>query len=143
MPICEVHLGWNRASNGKVDINIRLCGDIFEVDGSIVLVLWLAKVESELVVDGKVIETTLLDRVTKIVVLCVAFFTMVSGYTFCCAEAVSAPVVTQSALAVTLALATLATIYRMAKESLAAPLAMVALCVVFTRLLANTRGGAD
>ena len=75
------YLCWNRASNGKVDINIRLCGDIFEVDGSIVLVLWLAKVESELVVDGQVIETALLDRVTKIMVLCVAFFTMVSGYT--------------------------------------------------------------
>ena len=44
------------------------------------LVLGLAEVEGELVVNGKVIEAALLDRVTKIVVLGITLLTMVSSY---------------------------------------------------------------
>ena len=74
-------LSWHRACNGEVHIHIWLGGDILEVDGGVVLVLRLAEVEGELVVDGKVVETALLDRVTKIVVLCVTLLTVVSSYT--------------------------------------------------------------
>jgi len=107
-----------------------------------VLVLRLAEVEGELVVDGKVVETALLDRVTKIVVLCVTLLTVVSSYTFGCAEAVATPVITESALTIALTLAALPTINRVTKEPLTAPLAMLPLGVVLTGLLAHTGGGA-
>ena len=63
--------------------------------------------------------------------------------TFSSTEAVPTPMVTQGALPIALALATLPTIDRVAEEPLATPLAVVTLGVVLTRLLAHTRGGAD
>ena len=38
MSISEVHLGIDGAGDREVDINIRLGGDVLEVDGSVVLV---------------------------------------------------------------------------------------------------------
>lgn len=142
MTICQIHLSWHRACNGEVHIHIWLGGDILEVDGGVVLVLRLAEVEGELVVDGKVVETALLDRVTKIVVLCVTLLTVVSSYTFSCAEAVATPVITESALTIALALAALPTINRVTKEPLTTPLAVLPLGVVLTGLLTHPGGGA-
>ena len=56
MSISEVHLGIDGAGDREVDINIRLGGDILEVDGSVVLVFGFRQIESELVIDGKIIE---------------------------------------------------------------------------------------
>jgi hypothetical protein len=41
VPICQVHLGIDRAGYGEVDIDIWLGWDILEVDGSVVFVLRL------------------------------------------------------------------------------------------------------
>jgi len=108
-----------------------------------VFVLGFAEVECELVVDSEVVETTLLDGVSKVVILGITLFTVVPSYTFSGAVAVPTSVVTESTLLVTLTLAALTPIYRVSKKSLTAPLAMITLCVVFTRLLADTWGGTD
>jgi hypothetical protein len=139
MPICQIHLCWYGAGDGEVDINIGFGGDILEVDGCVVLVLGLAEVESELIVDGEVVEAALLDRVSKIMVLSVALLAMVSGDAFSGAVAVPTPVITESALTIALALAALPPVDRVAEEPLAAPLTVLALSVVLTRLLAHTR----
>lgn len=106
-------------------------------------VLGFAEVECELIVDSEVVETALFDGVSKVVILGVTLFTVVPSYTFSGAIAVPTSVVTKSSLLITLTFAALTPIDRVSKKSLTAPLAMVTLCVVFTRLLADTWGGAD
>lgn len=140
--ICQIHLSWHRAGDGEVHIHIWLGGNILEVDCGVVLVLWLAEVEGELVVDGKIVEAALFDGVTKIVVLGVTLLAVVSSYSFSSAEAVATPVITQRALPIALTLAALPTIDRVPKEPLTAPLAVLTLGVVLTGLLAHPGGRA-
>jgi len=139
MPICQIHLCWNGAGDGEVDINVGFGGDILKIDGCVMLVLWLTEVESELIVDGEIVEATLLDRISKVMVLSVTLLTMISSDAFSGAVAVSTPVITESALSIALALAALPTVDRVAEEPLTAPLAVLTLCVVLTRLLTDTR----
>ena len=53
------------------------------------LVFGFRQIESELVIDGKIIEAAGVDRISKIMVLSVALFTMVPSYTLGRAEAVA------------------------------------------------------
>ena len=90
--ICQVHLGIDGAGYGEININIRLGRDILEVDGSVMFVLRLWKVERELVVDGEIVEATGVDGVAEVVVLGVALLTVVPGDALGCAETVAGPV---------------------------------------------------
>ena len=101
--ICEVHLGWDRAADLEVHIHVRLGGNVLEVDGGVVLVLGLAQVEGELVVDGEVVVAALVHGVAEVVVLGVALLAVVPRHPLRGAEAVPGAVVTQRALPVTLA----------------------------------------
>ena len=117
--ICEVHLekkdvrtvtrprhsfylGWDRAADLEVHIHVRLGGNVLEVDGGVVLVLGLAQVEGELVVDGEVVVAALVHGVAEVVVLGVALLAVVPRHPLGGAEAVPGAVVTQRALPVTL-----------------------------------------
>jgi len=130
--ISEVHLGIDGAGDREVNINIRLGGDILEVDGSVVLVFGFRQIESELVIDGKIIEAAGVDWISKIMVLSVALFTMVPSYTLGRAEAVARPVVAGGALTVALTGLALAPVDRVAEEALSTLLAVVASGVVET-----------
>jgi len=130
--ISEVHLGIDGAGDREVNINIRLGGDILEVDGSVVLVFGFRQIESELVIDGKIIEAAGVDWISKIMVLSVALFTMVPSYTLGRAEAVARPVVAGGALTVAFTGLALAPVDRVAEETLSTLLAVVASCVVET-----------
>ena len=132
MSISEVHLGIDGAGDREVDINIRLGGDVLEVDGSVVLVFRFRQIESELVVDGKIIEAAGVDWISEIMVLSVALFTMVPSYTLGRAKAVARPVVAGGALTVALTGLALAPVDRVAEEALSTLLAVVASGVVET-----------
>jgi len=143
MSICQVHFSRHGTGYGEVYIYVWLGRDILEVNGGVVLVLGLAEVECELVVNSQIIKTTLLDWVSKIMILSVTFLAVVPSDSFSSTETVPTPVVTQSSLSIALTLVTVPSIDRVPKEPLSTSLAVVALRVVFTRLLANSRGGAD
>ena len=132
MSVSEVHLGIDGAGDREVNINIWLGGDILEVDGSVVLVFGFRQIESELVIDGKIIETAGVDWISEIVVLSVALFTMVPSYTLGRAKAVARPVVAGGALTVALTWLALAPVDRVAEEALSTLLAVVASGVVET-----------
>ena len=132
MSISEVHLGIDGAGDREVDINIWFGGHILEVDGSVVLVFGFRQIESELVIDGKIIEAAGVDRISEIMVLSVALFTMVPSYTLGRAKAVARPVVAGGALTVALTRLALAPVDRVAEEALSTLLAVVASCVVET-----------
>ena len=132
MSVSEVHLGIDGAGDREVNINIWFGGDILEVDGSVVLVFGFRQIESELVVDGKIIEAAGVDRISKIMVLSVALFTMVPSYTLGRAKAVARPVVAGGALTVALTRFALAPVDRVAEEALSTLLAVVASGVVET-----------
>ena len=132
MSVSEVHLGIDGAGDREVDINIRLGGDILEVDGSVVLVFGFRQIESELVVDGKIIEAAGINRISEVMILGVALFTMVPSYTLGRAKAVARPVVAGGALTVALTRFALAPVDRVAEEALSTLLAVVASGVVET-----------
>ena len=96
------YLGWDRAADLEVHIHVGLGGNVLEVDGGVVLVLGLAQVEGELVVDGEVVVAALVHGVAEVVVLGVALLAVVPRHTLRGAEAVPGAVVTQRALSVTL-----------------------------------------
>ena len=129
------NLGWDRAANREVHINVRFGRDILEVDGGVVLVLGFAEVEGELVVNGEVVVAALVHWVPEIVVLSVALLAVVARHTFRGTEAVARPVITESPLPVTLALAAVPAVDRMTEVARTAPLAVLALSVVLARLL--------
>ena len=129
------NLGWDRAANREVHINVRFGRDILEVDGGVMLVLGFAEVEGELVVNGEVVVAALVHRVPEVVVLSVALLAVVARHTFRGAEAVARPVITESSLTVTLALAAVPAVDRMTEVARAAPLAVFALSVVLAGLL--------
>ena len=89
------------------------------------LVLRFRKVESELVVNGKIVEATGVDGVSKVMVLGVALLAVVPGDALGGAEAVARSVITGGALAVALAGLTLAPIDRVAKETFSTLLTMI------------------
>ena len=132
MSVSKVHLGIDGAGDREVDINIWLGGDILEVDGSVVFVFGFRQIESELVVDGKIIEAAGVDWISEIMVLSVALFTMVPSYTLRRAKAIARPVVAGGALPVALTRFALAPVDRVAEEALSTLLAVVASGVVET-----------
>ena len=75
----------------EVYIHISLGGDVLEVDCGIVLVLRLAQVESELIVDSEVVVAALVHWISEIMVLGVTFLTVVTGDSLGCAETVPSP----------------------------------------------------
>ena len=89
--ICEVHLGWDRAADLEVHIHVRLGGNVLEVDGGVVLVLGLAQVEGELIVDSEVIVAALVHWISEVMVLGVALLTVVTSDSLGCAETVPSP----------------------------------------------------
>ena len=74
------HLCRHGAGYGEVYIDLWFCGNVFEVNRGVVLVLRLGQVERELVVDRQVVETTFSDRVAEIVVLSITFLAVVTSY---------------------------------------------------------------
>ena len=75
----------------EVHIHISLGGDVLEVDGGVVLVLGLAQVEGELIVDSEVIVAALVHWISEVMVLGVAFLTVVTSDSLGCAETVPSP----------------------------------------------------
>ena len=65
----------------EVHIHISLGGDVLEVDCGIVLVLRLAQVEGELIVDSEVVVAALVHWVTEVMVLSVALLAVVPRHT--------------------------------------------------------------
>jgi len=130
--VSEVHLGIDGAGDREVNINIWLGGHILEVDGSVVLVFGFRQIESELVIDGKIIEAAGINRISEVMILGVALFTMVPSYTLGRAKAVARPVVAGGALTVALTRFALAPVDRVAEEALSTLLAVVASGVVET-----------
>ena len=102
-------------------------------------ILWFTQVKGELIVYGKIVVTTLIHGVAKIMVLCVTLFTMVPSDPLGGAKTIATPMITQCALSITITLTTIAPIDGVTKISVTAPLTMFALGVVLTRLLAHTR----
>ena len=78
----------------KVYIHLSLGWDIFKVDCCIMFILWFAQVKGKLIVYGKIVVTTLIHGVAKIVVLCVTLFTMVPSDPLGGAKTIATPVVT-------------------------------------------------
>ena len=87
------HLGGDGATDLKVHIHVSLCRDVLEVDGCVVLVLGLAQIEGKLIVDGEVIIATFVHRISEIMVLGVAFLTVVASNSFGCAKTIPSPAV--------------------------------------------------
>jgi len=104
-------------------------------------VLGFAQVECELIVNGEVVVAALVHWITEVMVLGVTFLTVVSRHTLGGTEAVPSSVITESSLSVTLTLAAVPPIDRVAVEARTAPVAVVALGVVLAGLL--TLPGAD
>ena len=125
----------------KIYIHLCLGWNIFKVDCRVVLVLWFAEVEGELIVNGEIVVTALVHGIAEIMVLSVALLTMVTRDTLGGTETVPAPVVTQSSLSVTVTLAAVSSIDRVTKVSIAASLTMFPLGVVLARLLAHPGTG--
>ena len=125
MSVWKSNLSWNRATDREIHINIRLGGDILEVDGCVMFVLGFTEIECELIVDGEVVVTALVDRVAKVMILSVALLTVVPGDALGCAEAVAGPVVTGGALAVAFARLTLSPVHWVAKETLGTLLTVI------------------
>jgi len=99
------------------------------------LVLGFAEVEGELIVDGEVVVAAFVHWVAEVVVLGVALLAVVARHPLGGTEAVSRPVITESSLAVTLALAAVPSIDRVAVVAGTAPLTVFPLRVVLTGLL--------
>ena len=78
----------------KVYIHLSLGWDIFKVDCCIMFILWFTQVKGELIVYGKIVVTTLIHGVAKIMVLGVTFFTMVPSDPLGGAKTIATPVVT-------------------------------------------------
>ena len=87
------HLGGDGAAYLKVHIHVSLCRDVLEVDGCVVLVLRFAQIEGKLIVDGEVIIATLVHRISEIMVLGVAFLTVVASNSLGCAKTIPSPAI--------------------------------------------------
>ena len=109
------------------------------------LVLGLAQVEGELVVDGEVVVAALVDGVAEVMILSVALLTVVPSHPLGGTETVARPVFTLSALAVTLTLAAVPPVDWVTVIARAAAVAMFALSVVLAGLLTlpGAAGTAD
>ena len=77
----------------KVNINVSLGGDVLEVDGGVMFVLRLAQIEGKLIVDSEVVVATLVHRITEIMVLGVAFLTVVTCNSLSCAKTIPSPAI--------------------------------------------------
>ena len=91
MMYAECYLGGDGAAYLKVHIHVSLCRDVLEVDGCVVLVLRFAQIEGKLIVDGEVIIATLIHRISEIMVLGVAFLTVVASNSLGCAKTIPSP----------------------------------------------------
>ena len=89
----STHLGGDGAAYLKVHIHVSLCGNVLEVDGCVVLVLGFAQVEGKLIVDREVIITTLVHRISEIMVLGVTFLAVVASHPLGCAKTIPSPAI--------------------------------------------------
>ena len=134
MSVCKSNLSWNRATDREIHINIRLGGDILEVDGCVMFVLGFTEIECELIVNGEVVVAALVDGVAEVMILSVALLAVVPRHPLGGAEAVAGPVLTLRALAVTLTLAAVPPVNRVSVVPRAAAVAEFSLRVVRTGL---------
>lgn len=98
-------------------------------------VLGFTEIESELIVNGEVVVAALVDGVAKVMILSVALLTVVPRHPLGGAEAVSSPVFTLSALAVTLTLAAVPPVDWVTVVARTAAVTVFALSVVLAGLL--------
>ena len=141
LSLCKSNLSWDRATDREIHINIRLGGDILEVDGCVMFVLGFTEIECELIVNGEVVVAALVDGVAEVMILSVALLAVVPRHPLGGAEAVAGPVLTLGALAVTLTLAAVPPIDWVSVVARAAAVAVFALGVVLAGLLTLPRAG--
>lgn len=78
--IFDTNLRGHRARDGEVDVDVLFGRVVLEVDGREVLVVRLAQVERELVVDGQIVCSRLMEEGKKLSLLHLLVLNYVKGH---------------------------------------------------------------